>query len=309
MKKTHSIICFMLILLMLVGCSEQSITKKDIDPISKSYYPITITDKFGNEITINEMPKRVISFSPELVEIMFELEVEDTLIGRSVCCDYPEEAQYIPDMGDLFNLNLESIIEGSPDLILLSSMAGEEIVKTLQEQGLKVLVLDFDTTVEGTYAYIHAIGKIFNIEERGDALVNRMKKDIQVTTNKVDDLYKPTAYFVIGYGEYDSTATGDTYISELMEMAGSINVASDGSKWMYSIEQLIEKDPYYLICSKYYDAKNQIINTSGYKDLTAVKEGRLYEVDENIFYRQGPRMVEAIEELAQLFHPEAFMEE
>lgn len=309
MKKINLIIGFIFIMIMLAGCTEQNITQKEGIQKNQGNYPMTITDKFGNGITISEQPKRVISFSPELVEIMYELDIDNTLIGRSIYCDYPEEAKNIPDMGDLFNINIESIVESNPDLILLSSMAGEEIVKALQDQGLTVLILDFDTTVEGTYEYIQAIGKVFNIEARSNTLINRMKQDVQSIIEKIQDLNKPSAYFIIGFGEYDSTATGDTYIGELMEMAGGINAASDGSNWMYSIEQLVDKDPYILICSKYYDSKNQIMSLDGYRELTAVKENRLYEVDENIFYRQGPRMVEAIRILAQLFHPEAFDED
>lgn len=310
MNKTYLLVSLLIVIILLVGCKPQNINEENKNNTSneQDIYPLTITDKFKNKITINQTPTKVISFSPELVEIMYALDLEDQLIGRSIYCDYPEETISIPDMGDLFNLNIELMVETNPDLILLSSMAEEEVVKTLQEQGLTVLVLDSDTSVDGTYEYIQTIGRIFNKEESANNLINNMKQDIENIYDKTKKLEKPTAYFIIGYGEYDSTATGDTFIGELIEIAGAENAAADGSNWMYSIEQLIEKDPNILICSKYFDSKNQIMNLEGYKELTAVKEGRLYEVDENIFYRQGPRMVEAIELLAKLFHPEVFIE-
>ncbi|PKM95442.1 MAG: ABC transporter substrate-binding protein [Firmicutes bacterium HGW-Firmicutes-1] len=307
MKKLLIILLSILTLSLLFSACNNKKTIEDKKPQEvDNTYPLKVMDKFGNEIILENEPERVISYSPELVEIMYALGVEDTLIGRSIYCDYPDDTKEIPDMGDLFNLNIESIVESNPDLILLSSMASEEIVRTLTEQGLKVLVLDADTNVDGVYEYIDKLGIVFNVQDQAMELTNNMKTDIKQIISKVQGLDQPTAYFVIGFGEFDSAATGDTFIGQLMEQTGATNAAADGSNWMYSIEQLLDKDPDILICSKYFGTKAQISELEGYKELTAVKEGKLYEVDENIFFRQGPRTVEAIKVLAQIFHPEAF---
>lgn len=269
-------------------------------------YPLTVVDKFGKEIVIENEPQKVISFSPELVEIMYAIEAGDKLIGRSQYCDYPEQALSVPEMGDLFNLSIEAIVEASPDLVLLSSMASEDVVNSLTAQGVKVVTLDADTNAEGAYSYIKDLGQLLNRVNEAEQLTLQMQEDIAQVVTKIEGLEKPTAYFVIGVGEYDSAATGDTFIGKLMELAGAENAAADGTNWMYNVEQLVEKNPEILICSKFWDTKATIIATEGYKDLSAVKEGKLYEVDENIFYRQGPRMVDAIKVLAEIFHPEAF---
>lgn len=281
-------------------------TEVATEVITEVAYPLTIVDKFGKDIVIEKEPQKIISFSPELVEIMYAINVGDKLIGRSQYCDFPAEAAQVPDMGDLFNLNIETIVEASPDLVLLSSMTSEDVVNSLTTQGIKVLTLDADTDVEGVYSYIHDLGLVLNRVDAADQLTKQMKDEIGQVVAKIEGLKKPTAYFVVGIGEYDSAATGDTFIGELMELAGAENAAADGTGWMYSVEQLVVKNPDILICSSLWDTKATIIAEEGYKDLSAVKEGRLYEVDENVFYRQGPRMVEAIKVLAQIFHPEAF---
>ena len=74
----------------------------------------------------------------------------------------------------------------------------------------------------------------------------------------------------------------------------------------HSIEKLIEKNPDLIICSKLYDSKKGIEATNGYKDLTAVKSGKLLEIDENIIVRQGPRLADGLEDMAKLIHPELF---
>ncbi len=272
----------------------------------KEKQQVSLMDKYGNEVTISQKPEKVICYSPELAEILYAIGAGDTLIGRSEYCDYPEEITKVKAVGDILNINLESVMEMKPDLVLLSSMASKELVSSLNSKGITALQLDADTSAEGVYTYIEAMGKIFDKENKAEELIKSMKEDIEEIKNKTKSLDKPLVYFVVSAGEYDSGATGDTFIGELLELAGAENVAKDGTNWMYSIEKLLEKNPDIIICSKLYDTKKLIMQTEGYKDLEAVKNGKIIEVDENIFYRQGPRMTEAILELAKQFHPEAF---
>jgi iron complex transport system substrate-binding protein len=117
----------------------------------------------------------------------------------------------------------------------------------------------------------------------------------------------PSVYYVLGYGKGgDFTAGSDTFISQMIKMAGGRNSAVDVRGWIYSLEKIIENDPDILVCSKYYDSKNGIMNTSGYQELTAVKNGKIFEVDNDVIDRQGPRLVEGLEAFARIFHPEAF---
>lgn len=334
MKKYVVILLMLLTMFTFVGCksdkekadsdvypntseksSDSDVQKEDAETADtnelqgkspNSIYPIEIEDKFGNIVIVEKAPERVICFSPELVEIMGELGVLNTLIGRSTYCDYPQEVTQVTDMGDLFNLNMETIVSSEPDLILLSSMAGEDLVKSLTDQGLTVIVLDADISLDGVYSYISTLGKIFDVEGKSTALINSMKTQIEDISKKVESLEKPSLYYAVYVGEYTSAATGDTFIHNIIEAAGGINAAADGVNWMYTVEAVVEKDPDIIVCSMYWDAKNFIQTTEGYKDLTAVKNGKVFEIDENIFNRQGPRVVEAIETLARIMHPEAF---
>jgi len=89
-------------------------------------------------------------------------------------------------------------------------------------------------------------------------------------------------------------------------MAGGKNAASDVTGWNYSLEKLVEKNPDILICSNKFNSKNGIKSTKGYKDLDAVKKNKLFEIDEDIISRQGPRLADGLEALAKIIHPEAF---
>jgi iron complex transport system substrate-binding protein len=126
-------------------------------------------------------------------------------------------------------------------------------------------------------------------------------------TSKVKDAKKPTVYYVAGFGKSgDFTAGKNTFIGNMIEIAGGKNAADDAIGWKYSVEKLVEKDPDILICSKFYASKKGIEATTGYKDLNAVRNGKLLEVDDNIIVRQGPRLAEGLEAIAKLIHPELF---
>ena len=134
-----------------------------------------------------------------------------------------------------------------------------------------------------------------------------MKSKVNDVIEAVKDQPKPEIYYVVSYGEGgDYTATGETFISQIIEMAGGKNAADDAQGWKYNIEKLVEKDPDILICPKYFDSKQGIIQANGYKELTAVKEGRLFEIDNNMLDRQGPRIADGLEELAKILHPDQF---
>ncbi len=265
-------------------------------------YPYTFTDKFGNDITIESKPETYVSFAPEITETIFELGVGENLVGRSSYCDYPSEALDVADMGTLFEFSIEAVIEASPDVVFLSSMVSEETYVQLIDNGLIVAVFDYDSNLSGTMDQITNIAAITNRIDQGMTINDRIVAAIEDLTAKASDREKKTLYFAVGVGEYTSTATGDTFMHDIIQAVGITNVAADGSNWMYTVEQIVEDDPDYVICSNKYEMKEKIESLEGYKDLRAVTEGKLYEIDENIFFRQGPRVVEAMYVLEALVY-------
>ena len=92
----------------------------------------------------------------------------------------------------------------------------------------------------------------------------------------------------------------------MIRVANGKNIADDSEGWSYSKEKLAEKNPEMIVLSKYYDTKVTFTTTDFYKDLDAVKNDKVYEIDENMLNRQGPRLADGLEALAKILHPEAF---
>ncbi|RCX20109.1 iron complex transport system substrate-binding protein [Anaerobacterium chartisolvens] len=297
--------------LSFIGCSDTDILndstgEKSNGTVTNSF-PITVTDSYDRRIEITAEPQRVISIAPNITEIVFSLDRSEKLVGRSEYCDFPEEAADIASIGSLTEPSIERIAELKPDLVIASTHFAKETVQTLEELGIKVAVFYGEESFEGVYDTIRKVGTVLDAKENAEKLVSEMKIKVQNVLDKVADKPKPSVYYVVSFGKTgDYTAGGDTFIGNMLEMAGGRNTADDVTGWAYSLEKLIEQKPEIIICSKYYNSKQGIENTNGYKELEAVKAGRLYEIDNNLLDRQGPRLAQGLEELARIIHSEVF---
>lgn len=305
-KKFISLALLLTMCLTLLACGTKKASndKKDSDNTS---YPITITDSYDREVTLDKKPERIVSVAPNITETIAALNAQDRLVGRTEYCDFPESVSSVESIGTLQEPNIEKIAELKPDIVIASTHFKKESLEKLEQLGIKVVVLYGEESFDGVYETIEKVSKVIGEEEAGNKIVKDMKAKVEDVLNKVKDAKKPVVYYVVGFGQYgDYTAGKGTFIDQLIDMAGGTNAANDVEGWKYSVEKLVEKNPDILICSKFYDSKAGIMQTNGYKDLTAVKEGRLFEIDNNILDRQGPRLAEGLEELAKIIHPELY---
>ncbi len=297
--------------LSLIGCSNTDILhdgtgQKSTEAVTNAF-PFTVTDSYDRQVEIAAEPQRVISIAPNITEIIFSLDRSEKLVGRSEYCDFPEKAADIASIGSLTEPSMEKIAELKPDLVIASTHFAKETVQRLEELGIKVVVFYGEESFEGVYDTIGKVGTVLNAEENARKLVSEMKIKVQNVLDKVKDKPQPSVYYVVSFGKTgDYTAGGDTFIGHMLELAGGRNTAGDVTGWAYSLEKLTEKNPELIICSKYYNSKQGIENTNGYKELEAVRAGRLYEIDSNLLDRQGPRLAQGLEELARIIHPEVF---
>lgn len=271
----------------------------------QTIYPCTVTSADGTEVTLEAEPEKIVSISPTLTEMVYTLDAGDKLVGRSDYCDYPAEVYEVESVGNLQTADLEKIVSLDPDLVLVSDMADDDFLQKLTSLGIPVLFVDEVTELEQIYDVMNMMGLVLNCNEKAASCVEEMKTTIAEVQEKIEGLEAPSVYYVVGYGEYgDYTAGGDTFAGEILSIAGGDNIAKDISGWSITLEEIIESDPSIIIMPEYY--KEDFVNASHYCDLTAVKEGHVYTIDNNMIDRQGYRNAEAIRTLAEIFHPEAF---
>ncbi len=304
-KKTLSLLLVAIFSIVLVACGEKNEPKKEEG--KGTTYPITLKDSKDREVTIEKEPERIISVAPSITETIAALGKLDKLVGRTTYCDYPAEVSKIQEIGTLKEPNIEKIIELKPDVVIASTHFKDDVLKKLEDVGIKVAVINAPETFDGVFSIITDVAKVINANDQAEKLVADMKKKVDETTAKVKDKEKTSVYYMVGFGKGgDFTAGGDTFIGKAIEMAGGTNVAADVKGWKYSLEKLMEKNPDMIVVGKGRGAKEELPKVDGYKELKAVKENKIYEIDSNLLDRQGPRIAQGLEELAKIIHPEAF---
>ncbi len=235
--------------------------------------------------------ERIVSLSPGITEKVFALGLGDALVGRTVFCKYPKEAQEVDEVGSMLKPTLEKIIVKNPDIILMETHYNEGFVGQLKKVGINYRLYRTPKNLEELYDDVLSLGEVLGVELRANILVASLK----TTANKYKWLSKgqeekPKVYYVVGTGRKEYTAGGDTFIGDLIEVSGGDNIAKDHSGWNISLEEIIVKNPEYIIGSKNDIA---ILKTEKkYSLLKAVKDGNLIEVDSDIYNLPGVRAVD-----------------
>jgi iron complex transport system substrate-binding protein len=288
-------------LLLLSGCSGKLSIGND------SSYPMTIMDNSGMNVVIEKEPQKVVSLSPVTTEIIAAVGGIDKLVGKTSYCDYPKEIKDIDEIGDLITVNIEKIVELEPDLVIGSAYLDQGVREQLENAGVTVVTIYTEDSFEGTYKDIETIGKILGKVKEADKVVADMKTKVETIKEKVAKAKtEPSVYFVVGFGAGgEFTATGDTFIHEMIEMAGGKNIAYDGVQWSFSLEKIVERNPEQVIYSSVLD-KNELIMSNGFKDLDSIRKGNVFSIEANLIERTGPRLAEGLEALAKLIHPELY---
>ncbi len=262
---------------------------------------IEITDYYNRKTSIRPNPQRVVSLSPGISELIFALGRQASLVGRTDYCTYPEEVKRIKSVGGISDANVEMIIALKPDVVIASSMVNRQTVERISHSGIPVVSLPERKNVEGVYQTINILGRIFCEQSRADSLVRSMQDGIDRIRRQNRGEVRPKVYYVVGFGSSgDYTAGGNTYINEMIELAGGKNIAENARNWSFSKEALFADQPDCIIIRN-EDLKT-FVNTSPYNKLKAVRENRVFGIESSLMDCQTNRSIEAIEQISRWIH-------
>jgi iron complex transport system substrate-binding protein len=302
MKKSKLLYLYIVLLSLNMALFAQPTVEQK--PEGKIY-----TDSLGNVMALDHIPKRIISLAPNVTETVAALGALDSLVGRTDYCNYPLGVESLPSIGTLYNPSVEKLISLKPDLVIASSFVSDQLIATLQKASVKVVCIDKQETFEGTYALIADIALLLGKEKQGENLIEDMKAKVSQVVAATKAVAKRRVYFMVDFGSFDGTATGDTFISEMLSLCGAINIAQEASNWTYSKELLVSQDPDMIVMAARWgetaeETKTLFSNTKPYSDLRATKEGKIVTVEADLISRQGPRSADALRLLAKAIHPE-----
>lgn len=298
-----TLLLILLTTLLLTACGSSAPTPGNL----------TFTDGLGREITLAGPAQRIISMAPSNTEILFAIGAGSQVVGRDALSDFPEQAKPVTDIGSTFAaLNTELIVSLEPDLILAAEINTPEQVKQLEDLGLTVYYLNNPITLEGLYTNLETVAQLTGREPEAATLVEALKARVAAVDEKIAPL---SSRFSVFY-ELDATdpakpytAGKGTFITQLIERAGGYNIAADLEGYpQLSLEQVVAADPAFIILgdARYGVTPESIAQRPGWENLSAVRNGNVVPFNDDLVSRPGPRLVDALEELAKLLHPGLF---
>ncbi len=272
----------------------------------------TVTDEIGRKVKISDPPKRIISLAPSITEILFALHLNEEIIGVTDYCDFPAAASNKPKVGGFINPSIEKIVSLKPDLIV-GTRDGNlmETIHRLSDLGFSVYLIN-PKSFNGIMKAIHHIGEMVGREEESRKIIGNMilKKEDIVTRTK--SFPRPKVFFQIGYAPIITVGKG-TLADDLIRLAGGRSISENESLNypLYSIETILSKAPEIIIMSS-MESKRDYLNLvkmwQHWKSIPAVKMNAIYVIDSNLVDRPTPRIVEGLEAMARMIHPEAMGE-
>jgi iron complex transport system substrate-binding protein len=278
-------------------------------PFMANIAPRTFVDDSGRKLYFAKAPRRVLSLAPSLTEMLFAIGLDEQIVGVTNFCNYPPAAAGKPKVG-YTQPNLESLLALSPDMVAApGELLRADVLAKLE--ALKVPTFIFEAkSLEHVLAHIHTLGRIFERSSAADALTHHMRERIADVSRRVQTVERKRVLYVLSSHPL-ITVGPNSYIHQMIELAGGINVAAgtSGAYPRLSMETVLEQDPEILVFpvgSTESVPEHEQQTWKRWTGLSAVQRHRLHVVSSDALNRPGPRVVDGLEQLAQVIHPEVF---
>ncbi len=292
-KLTAVFLCVGIMLSAFAACGP----KNDISSgAGNQDYPVTI-----GEVTIKEKPTGAAVLSENLADVILAVGYETELKAKSEEC-----AQ--SDLSVLPNVtadDAEKIKSLGANLVLTETALTQAQNDAMGKAGITVLTIPRATGREDLDRLYSQVGSALKGAKTGYERGKKISQSIFLTIDDISRIIPETntptsvAYLFDTEG---GVVTGDTLEGKLIESAGLINAASDGTGNKMPVEDLLRVNPKYIFCPT--GLKSQLTSSTEYQKLTAVKEGKVYEMDPGLMLLQGSGMTEAVYFMAGTVYPE-----
>lgn len=297
---------------MLAACGEEKETEQQEQNIAVEEnqdvaFPVTVTDALGKEITLEEAPDRIVSLTPSNTEILFGLGLDEEIVGVNDNDNYPEQVTEKTRIGGT-EYNIETIISLQPDIVFAhesSMFTFESAIEQLEASGVKVFVVENAENFDETYETIEVIGTLTGKDEEADKINAAIQSKLADIQAKLQGVAPKTAFMVVGASPQIYVTGQNTFMNEMLKVINVENAVKEEGWIQYSAEQFIAANPDSIVFT-YAGDDETIKNNAAFATMTAIQNNALTVVDGDTTSRQGPRIAEGVESLAQAIYPEVF---
>ncbi len=270
-----------------------------------SYFPVTVTDGGGTEVTIEQPSAKIVSLDAAHTETLYAIGAGDQVLAVDNFSNCPVEVSALSARIDAFSPSLEAVTGLEPDLVITAFDQGD-FVATMRGAGLTVLFLPSPADIEATYEDIGLVGEATGHPDEAGAIITAMISEIGDIEASVEGEVGPTFYHESD-NTYYSVGPG-SFIADLYEVLGAENIAdSTGQAYpQLSAEAIIAADPEVIILADegFGESADTVAARPGWNVIDAVENDRIYGLDPDIASRAGPRIVDALRLLQEALYPD-----
>lgn len=291
---------FLLLAISLTSCSREKSNQ------TRAADRLIFKDDLGRSVILEKTPERLISFAPNVTEMIFALGAGNKLVGVTAWCNYPAQTKGKTVVGDAVSANLETIISLRSDLAIMVGSKNTPLLAKLEALKIPVLVLD-PTDFKGIIGDIRLLSQVLGKEATGDSLILAMKNvmlEIETAMADIPNTKRPSVFAEISSLPLMS-AGKNSLIGHLIMDAGGRNLTADIDQDYAAInpESVIEKNPDIILILHPQTDRDQLSRRLGWSNISAVKNKRVFDgLDMDILLRAGPRYVLGVKMLYKLFY-------
>ena len=241
--------------------------------------------------------KRIVSTAPHITEILFALDAGNSITGVTKYCNYPEEAKTKEIIGDV-NINMEKIIKLKPDLIIADSSFSSDNISRLKKRGFSVLTVKC-SDLTSFRACVKDIANAVGKEKKAETLLNDFDKKLSLLSFKAKFVGRKKRVFVEIWDSPLITAGKGTLIDELLDVSNAENIALNINGYArVGAEFVLKENPDVILLTT--SRPDNLPST--WKNVSAVKTGQVFYIDNDLFARPSFRMIKACENIFDLLY-------
>ncbi len=253
-------------------------------------------------------PKRIVSLAPNITEILFSLGLDEEVVGVSIHCNYPEKAKDRVRVGSYISIDFERVISLRPDLVIATGAGNpREMVERLERLGFPTYAI-FPKRFDDVLQSIRHLGQVVAKEKEALSIIESMQRRKERVIERTKNLSRPKVFLQIGEAPIVTVGKG-SFGDDLIRLSGGENIAGNDRE-MYprlGMEEILKRSPEVILISSMNprgDYEKAFREWERWKMIPAVKQGRIYLIDSDLIDRPSPRIIEGLEEMARLIHPE-----
>ncbi|HEU4463473.1 MAG TPA: helical backbone metal receptor [Gemmatimonadota bacterium] len=262
---------------------------------------IQLIDDAGDTLALSAPARRIVSLVPSVTGTIVSLGAADRLIARTRY-DLDPALAGLPSLGGGLDPSIEGIVALRPDLVIAWNARDDRVlVPRLRAAGIPVYVADIQDTT-AVFATIERVGMLLGAADRADSVAGALRDTFAAVAADVPSGQRPTALYLIAENP-PRTAGPETFIGQAIEIAGARPAFPELTEdWpTVALEAVMARSPDVIVLPVGADlpTRDALAGRPGWRDLAAVREGRVVEIDADLLARPGPDLGRAARVLRQ----------